>query len=72
MRVHELAKTLHLSSKELLAKLKTLRINAKSAMATLVADAINRERKALVIRPPAQKSAATTTRAKPATALAGS
>ncbi|OGX28387.1 MAG: hypothetical protein A3B78_00850 [Omnitrophica WOR_2 bacterium RIFCSPHIGHO2_02_FULL_67_20] len=47
MRVSELAKALELSSKELLVKLKTLRIAAKSASSVLDADAVNRARKAL-------------------------
>src|SRR3989338_8026898 len=47
MRVSELAKALELSSKELLVKLKTLRIAAKSASSILDADAVNRARKAL-------------------------
>ena len=47
LRVHELAKSLKLTSAELLAKLKTLKIPATSASSTLDADAINRLRKAL-------------------------
>ncbi|MBI4342430.1 MAG: translation initiation factor IF-2 [Candidatus Omnitrophica bacterium] len=56
MRVSELAKALNLTSKELLVKLKALRIEAKSSMSTLDADAINRARKALV--PPKRPAAA--------------
>ena len=59
MRVHELAKALNLTSKELLAKLKELKISAKAATSTLDADAVNRARKALVLRAPAKKPAAT-------------
>ena len=47
MRVSELAKALDLSSKELLVKLKALRITAKSSSSVLDADAVNRARKAL-------------------------
>ena len=47
MRVSELAKSLHLTSKELLTKLKELKISAKAASSTLDADAINRTRKAI-------------------------
>ncbi len=47
MRVSELAKVLDLSSKELLVKLKALRITAKSSSSVLDADAVNRTRKAL-------------------------
>ena len=61
MRVHELAKVLNLTSKELLTKLKTLKIEAKSAASTLDADAINRARKAV-------KAAAVKKPAKPAAA----
>ena len=56
MRVHELAKTLNLTSKELLVKLKALRISAKASTSTLDADAVNRARKALTSRPPAKKA----------------
>ncbi len=55
MRVHELAKSLKLPSKELLQKLKELRISAKSSMSTLDADAINRARKALASNPVVKK-----------------
>ena len=55
MRVSELAKALDLTSKELLVKLKALRIQAKSPTSTLDADAINRARKAL--KPAAKKPA---------------
>ncbi len=58
MRVHELAKALGLSSKELLVRLKALRISAKVSTSTLDADAVNRARKALVSRAPAKKPAA--------------
>jgi translation initiation factor IF-2 len=54
MRVSELAKALKLSSKDLLAKLKELKIPAKAAASTLDADTINRIRKALRT-PPAKK-----------------
>jgi len=47
---------LNLTSKELLVKLKGLKIPAKSPMSTLDADAINRARKALVSRPAVKKS----------------
>jgi len=47
MRVHELAKSLKLTSKELLGKLKALRVQAAAASSTLDADTINRVRKAL-------------------------
>ena len=56
MRVGELAKSLNLTSKELLAKLKEIKIDAKSPTSTLDADAINRARKAL--KKPAVKRAA--------------
>ena len=48
MRVSELAKALNLTSKELLVKLKQIKIEAKGPMSTLDADAVNRARKALV------------------------
>ncbi|MDP3722209.1 MAG: translation initiation factor IF-2 [Candidatus Omnitrophota bacterium] len=62
MRVHELAKAFHLSSAELLVKLKTLRIQAKSPMSTLDADAVNRARKVLAAPVPAKKPAAVSAR----------
>jgi len=55
MRVRELAKALDLSSKELLVKLKEWKIEAKSAMSTLDADAINRARKAMARSQPPKK-----------------
>ena len=58
MRVSELAKALKMPSKELLEKLKTLRIAAKSPMSTLDADAVNRARKALVKKAPVKKPSA--------------
>ena len=67
MRVSELAKTLNLTSKELLVKLKELRIQAKAATSTLDADAINRARKALAPRVVAKRSPISSA-AKPATA----
>ncbi|MBI4597575.1 MAG: translation initiation factor IF-2 [Candidatus Omnitrophica bacterium] len=57
MKVSELAKALHLSSSELLVKLKALRVRAASATSTLDADAVNRVRKALTVRAPAKKAA---------------
>jgi len=42
MRVHELAKELNLSSRELLEKLKALKIEAKSHMSTLDEEAVGR------------------------------
>ncbi len=62
MRVHELAKTLNLTSKELLSKLKELKIPAKAHTSTLDADAINRIRKAVLAQAAAKKAAS----AKPA------
>ena len=77
MRVSELAKALDLSSKELLVKLKALRITAKSAASVLDADAVNRARKALAkpkrsaAKAPAPKApTATAARAKTAKAAA--
>ncbi len=58
MRVSELAKDLKLTSKELLEKLKPLRINVKASTSTLDADAVNRIRKALAVRPAPKKPAA--------------
>ncbi|MBI3020907.1 MAG: translation initiation factor IF-2 N-terminal domain-containing protein, partial [Candidatus Omnitrophica bacterium] len=58
MRVSELAKALKMPSKELLGKLKELRIKAAGPTSTLDADTINRVRKALVTRAPAKKPAA--------------
>ena len=46
MRVSELAKALNLSSKDLLTKLKELKISVKTPTATLDADSVNRIRKA--------------------------
>ena len=60
MRVHELAKALNLTSKELLVKLKAFKIDAKSAMSTLDADAVNRTRKAITKSLPAKKPASST------------
>ena len=57
MRVSELAKELKLTSKELLGKLKTMKVSAKAATSTLDADAVNRVRKALTVKPPAKKPA---------------
>ncbi len=57
MRVHELAKALTLSSKELLATLKALKIPATSHTSTLDADAINRARKAIAATAAAKKAA---------------
>ena len=70
MRVSELAKTLNITSTELLSKLKQLKIAAKSTSSTLDADSINRARKALASRAPAKKPAAANVavRAKPAAA----
>ncbi|MBI3320864.1 MAG: translation initiation factor IF-2 [Candidatus Omnitrophica bacterium] len=61
MRVHELAKALHLHSKDLLAKLKAFKIEAKGPMSTLDADAVNRARKALAkpTHPPKKPAAVT-------------
>ncbi len=58
MRVHELAKDLKLSSKDLLQKLKELRVSAKSHTSTLDADAINRVRKAIASSTAAKKASA--------------
>ena len=58
MRVSELAKELKLPSKELLVKLKTLKVSAKAAASTLDADTVNRVRKALAVKPPVKKPAA--------------
>ncbi len=52
MRVHELAKVLNLSSKDLLVKLKELKISAKAHSSTLDADSVNRIRKALTAKKP--------------------
>jgi translation initiation factor IF-2 len=71
MRVSELAKALKMPSKELLEKLKGLKIKATASTSTLDADTVNRIRKALASRPPAKKSAAAPARgvaAKPAAA----
>ncbi|MBI3996863.1 MAG: translation initiation factor IF-2 [Candidatus Omnitrophica bacterium] len=79
MRVHELAKTLHLTSKELLSKLKDLRVTtAKASTSTLDADTINRVRKALAVpavkKPAAASKTTTATKSaavkKPAAAVA--
>jgi len=72
MRVSELAKELKLPSKELLAKLKTMKVSAKAATSTLDADTVNRVRKALAVKPPAKKpvSAAKPPSAKPTAAAA--
>ena len=78
MRVHELAKDLKLTSKELLEQLKALKIQAKSHTSTLDADAINRVRKALAAtraaakKPPTKPVSRTTPprTAKPATVVA--
>ncbi|MBI2093362.1 MAG: translation initiation factor IF-2 [Candidatus Omnitrophica bacterium] len=61
MRVHELAKALNLSSKDLLVHLKALKISAKAATTTLDADTVNRVRKALSSRLVSKKSASTKT-----------
>ena len=61
MRVHELAKALQIPSKELLERLKPLRIKATAANSTLDADAVNRIRKALAQRPAAKKPPSKTT-----------
>ena len=58
MRVSELAKSMKLTSKELMDKLKTLKITAKTASSTLDADAINRVRKAMAASAAAAKKAA--------------
>ena len=62
MRVSELAKALHLSSKDLLVELKKLRIQVKASTSTLDADSVNRARKALrrapVKKPPVAKAVA--------------
>src|SRR3989338_5071637 len=50
MRVSELAKELKIPSKELLVKLKTMKVSAKAAASTLDADAVNRVRKALAVK----------------------
>jgi translation initiation factor IF-2 len=63
MRVNELAKSLNLTSKELLTKLKELRVQAKAATSTLDADTINRVRKALAAGAPKKKPASATLRA---------
>ncbi|MBI2105150.1 MAG: translation initiation factor IF-2 [Candidatus Omnitrophica bacterium] len=67
MRVSELAKALNMPSKELLEKLKTLRIAAKSPLSTLDADAVNRARKALK-KPPVKKPSAARPAVSPARA----
>src|SRR3990167_3737457 len=64
MRVSELAKELKIPSKELLVKLKTLKVSAKAAASTLDADTVNRVRKALAVKLPVKKPAA----ARPAAA----
>src|SRR3990172_560071 len=69
MRVHELAKVLNLTSKDLLVKLKTMRIEAKFASSTLDADAINRARKALAKPAPAKKPPAAAAKPAPARPL---
>ncbi|MBI4340684.1 MAG: translation initiation factor IF-2 [Candidatus Omnitrophica bacterium] len=66
MRVHELAKSLKLTSAELLAKLKALKIPATSASSTLDADAINRLRKALAASAAAAKKKAAQAKAQSA------
>jgi translation initiation factor IF-2 len=58
MRVSELAKELKLTSKELLVKLKTMKVTAKAATSTLDADTVNRVRKALAVKPPVKKPVA--------------
>jgi len=58
MRVQELAKSLNVTSKDLLVKLKELRISAKAATSTLDADATNRVRKAFAEAVKAKKLAA--------------
>jgi translation initiation factor IF-2 len=68
MRVSELAKALNLSSKELLVKLKELKVPAKASTSTLDADAINRVRKALKAAA-AKKTAAAKATASKATAI---
>ncbi len=72
MRVSELAKDLKLTSKELLDKLKSLRIPAASPASTLDANSINRVRKLLAIRAPKKTvaAAAPSARAKAATTRA--
>ena len=50
MRVSELAKELKIPSKELLVKLKSMKVSAKAAASTLDADAVNRVRKALAVK----------------------
>ncbi len=62
MRVSELAKELKLTSKEMLAKLKELKITAKASTSTLDADTLNRIRKALA----ASKKAAAAAKLKAA------
>ena len=57
MRVYEFAKALNLTSKDLLSKLKELKIPAKASTTTLDADAINRVRKALAAGAAARKAA---------------
>ncbi len=64
MRVSELAKSLNMTSKDLLAKLKAIKIDAKSPLSTLDADAINRARKAL--KKPAVKRTTVTAAKLPA------
>ncbi len=69
MRVSELAKDLKLTSKELLEKLKELKISsAKAAASTLDADAVNRIRKALARAKKPAPAPKATTRAKPTAA----
>lgn len=59
MRVHELAKELKLTSKDLLAKLKTLKISAKSHASTIDAKDAERVRKSISTSPVSKTTPAT-------------
>ena len=72
MRVSELAKALNTTSKELLVRLKELKIPAKAATSTLDADMINRARKALAPHVPTKKPATAAPRAAQASAAKAS
>ncbi len=69
MKVHELAKELKLSSKDLLEKLKKLRVDAKSHMTGLDEETVQRIKKAIA-RKPAGKSPAPVPKPAPAPAAA--
>ena len=62
LRIHELAKELHVSSKELLEKLKPLSIDAKSHMSVLTDEAISLIRNSF--RAPAPKTTKPSTTSK--------